>query len=182
MLMWRSDDRLDVVHPHVVRPLGLSPFGQRVKFTSADQAASLLSSFWRAETRPLRRMLAGISGTIEVSRLTDREVIAQLARALVSERLHAYRYRDSPSMRIPDPLEELAPTVAPAKQLTWVEIRLVDDDGHAVPNERYILHLPDGTELPGRLDEKGRAFVDQIPSGQCKVCFPDLDATEWQAV
>jgi hypothetical protein len=63
---------------------------------------------------------------------------------------------------------------------TWVEIRLVDRAGKPVPNKKYSLQLPDGSERHGSLDESGRARVDQIDPGTCLVSFPEIHAGEWQ--
>ena len=63
----------------------------------------------------------------------------------------------------------------------WIEIELVDEQGKPVPGERYKITLPDGTTLAeGTLDEKGRARVDGIDPGTCKVTFPNLDAPSWK--
>ena len=63
----------------------------------------------------------------------------------------------------------------------WIEIELIDDHGKPVPGERYKITLPDGTTLAeGTLDEKGRARVDGIDPGTCKVTFPNLDAPSWK--
>jgi type VI secretion system secreted protein VgrG len=67
------------------------------------------------------------------------------------------------------------------KKRHWIEIELIDDQGKPVPGERYRITLPDGTTLAeGTLDAKGRARVDGIDPGTCKVTFPDLDAPTWK--
>ena len=49
------------------------------------------------------------------------------------------------------------------------------------PGEPYSITLPDGsTVADGTLDEKGRARVDNIDPGTCKVTFPNLDEEAWQ--
>ncbi len=74
------------------------------------------------------------------------------------------------------------PNSEEAKQKkSWIEIELVDEDKKPVPGERYRITLPDGTTLAeGTLDEKGRARVDGIDPGTCKVTFPDLDKDAWE--
>jgi type VI secretion system secreted protein VgrG len=63
----------------------------------------------------------------------------------------------------------------------WIEIELIDERGKPVPGEHYRITLPDGTTLAeGRLDDKGRARVDGIDPGMCKVTFPELDRTTWR--
>jgi type VI secretion system secreted protein VgrG len=63
---------------------------------------------------------------------------------------------------------------------SWIEIELVDEDGIAVPGEEYLVTLPDGqTVASGTLDEKGRARVESIDPGNCKITFPKLDGRSW---
>jgi type VI secretion system secreted protein VgrG len=67
------------------------------------------------------------------------------------------------------------------KKPHWIEIELIDQQGKPVPGEHYRITLPDGTTLAeGRLDDKGRARVDGIDPGTCKVTFPELDRTTWR--
>jgi type VI secretion system secreted protein VgrG len=49
-----------------------------------------------------------------------------------------------------------------------------------VPGEEYQVTLPDGTTVAsGTLDEKGKARVEGIDSGNCKVTFPNQDKSAW---
>ncbi|UVW28003.1 type VI secretion system Vgr family protein [Massilia sp. H6] len=57
--------------------------------------------------------------------------------------------------------------------LTWVEFKLVNESG-PIPNESYVLTDPGGTQHTGNVDDQGRARIDQIPAGQCKIEFPNL--------
>jgi hypothetical protein len=62
---------------------------------------------------------------------------------------------------------------------TWIEIVLVDDKKRPIPFEEFILFLPNGTPQPGRLDKEGKARVEGLDPGTCRVVFPRMDATEW---
>ena len=63
----------------------------------------------------------------------------------------------------------------------WIEIELRDEDGKPVPGQAYQVTLPDGsTVASGTLDEKGKARVEGIDQGSCKVTFPDLDKDAWK--
>ncbi len=63
---------------------------------------------------------------------------------------------------------------------TWVEIELLDKQGQPVPNEPYRIELPDGTASEGSTDDRGRARVDGIDPGNCKISFPSLDQSSWR--
>jgi hypothetical protein len=47
-----------------------------------------------------------------------------------------------------------------------------EDDGSALPGQRYLVRLDDGTEISGATDEDGKAELE-LPSGG-KVFFPEL--------
>ena len=68
----------------------------------------------------------------------------------------------------------------PSKPPHWIEIELLDDDGNPVPGEQYQITLPDGSVTSGTLDSKGKARVDGIDPGTCKVTFPKLDQSVWK--
>jgi hypothetical protein len=58
-------------------------------------------------------------------------------------------------------------------------IELIDDAGNPVPNENYIVVVPEGVKKTGRLDAKGRAYIGDIDPGSCDISFPDIDGREW---
>jgi hypothetical protein len=55
----------------------------------------------------------------------------------------------------------------------FIEIRLHDKNGAPVANERYILHLPDGSKRQGRLDGAGYACEKDVPPGKFRIEYPD---------
>jgi type VI secretion system secreted protein VgrG len=64
---------------------------------------------------------------------------------------------------------------------SWVEIKIVDEDGDPVVGERYRVTLPDGETLAeGTTDEKGYAKVTNIDPGSCKITFPRIDGRAWK--
>jgi hypothetical protein len=56
----------------------------------------------------------------------------------------------------------------------YVEIYLKNPGGEPIADEDYILTLPDGTEIEGKVDSKGYAKVEGIPPGKVSVRFPNL--------
>lgn len=64
----------------------------------------------------------------------------------------------------------------------WIEIELVGEDGQPIPNEKYKVLLPDGSEKEGNLDQDGWARVESSPTGDCKITFPELDEEAWKYI
>jgi len=62
-----------------------------------------------------------------------------------------------------------------ATKKSWIEIKLLDEDGQPVPGEPYSIKLPDGSVVDGTLDGNGFARVDGIDPGSAEVSFPELD-------
>ncbi len=55
----------------------------------------------------------------------------------------------------------------------YIEISLCGADGNPKADEKYVLHLPDGSKKEGRLDARGKAREEKIPPGHVRVEFPD---------
>ncbi|MCP4550266.1 MAG: hypothetical protein GY835_27720 [bacterium] len=55
-----------------------------------------------------------------------------------------------------------------------IEIALRDAGGVPKADERYVVHLPDGSTRDGSLDAEGRAIEQGIPPGHVKIEFPDM--------
>jgi hypothetical protein len=56
----------------------------------------------------------------------------------------------------------------------WLELVLLTDDDEPVPGESYSVTLSDGSVQSGKLNGKGRARLEGLPSGTCTVSFPDI--------
>ncbi|MFN3322424.1 MAG: type VI secretion system Vgr family protein [Bryobacteraceae bacterium] len=65
---------------------------------------------------------------------------------------------------------------------SFIEIKLVGEDGKPIPGEPYRITLPDGKVADGTLDENGYAKVENIDPGSCKITFPNLDKDAWEAL
>lgn len=81
------------------------------------------------------------------------------------------------------PLRRRATTTSPPpdnrKEKTWIEIRLVDQDGNPVSGGKYKLKITDGSVREGSLDDDGRVKVSGIDPGTCTLWFPEFDGREW---
>lgn len=86
------------------------------------------------------------------------------------------KYGSTPVKPFKSPTEE----EAEEKELSWIEIELIDEEGEPVPGEKYKIILSDDTVIEGTLDGEGFARHDGIPKGNCKVTFPELDKDAWE--
>lgn len=71
--------------------------------------------------------------------------------------------------------------VSPYKK-SWIQIKLVDQDGNPVAGEEFSIQLPDGSPVDGYLDGNGFFQITGIDPGTCQVTFPNLDAPDWDHV
>ena len=65
------------------------------------------------------------------------------------------------------------------EETSFIEIKLVDEEGNPVPGEKYEVLLPDGTIAKGTLSNIGVAKIDNFKPGDCKVSFPNLCKDAW---
>jgi hypothetical protein len=93
----------------------------------------------------------------------------------------ARRYTAPKSSEVVTP-SQLARLIREKEQTEhWIEIELVLPDGKAVVGERFRIVAPDGREINGVTDSRGRARVDGIfAEGACAISFPDLYDEEWR--
>jgi hypothetical protein len=76
---------------------------------------------------------------------------------------------------VPREQETSATAEETASELTWIQIRLLDEIGDPMSGAAYKIKLPNGAEISGTLDAAGEARHDGIEPGRCEVSFPDLD-------
>lgn len=60
----------------------------------------------------------------------------------------------------------------------WVGIVLKDRLGNPIPGQAYHVVLPNGDIVEGTLDDQGKAKIEHIDPGECKVTFPGLADAE----
>jgi len=59
-------------------------------------------------------------------------------------------------------------------ELTWIQVRLLNEGGDPMSGAAYRIALPGGGERKGKLDVRGEAREEGIERGSCSVSFPDL--------
>jgi hypothetical protein len=131
----------------------------------------------------IRGFLAAAAPWLPLRSLGDGEVVDELARLLVRGSVRAalgarpaFYGTDARILEGPD--SALGPASAPAPELHWFEVVLLDEDGEPVAGEPFQVRLADGRVVRGQLDAAGRARWDDIASaGSCTISFPDLDAS-----
>jgi hypothetical protein len=55
----------------------------------------------------------------------------------------------------------------------WIRVTVVDDFGQPAVSAEYVLHLPDGSQRQGTLDEAGALYATDLPPGPVRVECPD---------
>jgi hypothetical protein len=67
---------------------------------------------------------------------------------------------------------------SPSEETRSLRVELHDEDGRPVAGERYRVSLPNGQVIEGALNSEGYAILEDVPKGDCKVHFPNLDHSE----
>ncbi len=162
------------------------------RFNGVDSARTFLRRFVD-EPRNLEAMREALGR--ESGPATDDEIVERLAERLVRPDLRVVTCAShfTPALEIAveaaagtspqqtTPLEDEQAAQAEkeeepaAEEEHWLEIELVDDEGNPVPGELYVVELPDGSTVSGRLDGNGFARLEGIDPGTAKVSFPELD-------
>ncbi len=106
-----------------------------------------------------------------------------LESALTGGVVRAYRRRRLDAVRPPQPVDEMPIASAPApspRDVSWIEIELVDMADQPVGGERYELTLPDGSVVRGTSTVEGVVRIPSDDEGDCALCFVDLDGEAWE--
>ncbi|GEM_PF-3519252 len=160
--------------------------GDRQLFNSVD---AVLRFFHNCHefSHTLRSVLSSDCHVINVYSYQDYQVLQEIARRVYHGELEIVKLAERPrgirSRNIDWP--QFKPIkykpLLSRQKLTWIEIELVDEENHPIPNEEYKIILPNGNEVEGTLDENGLARVDGIEEvGNCQVTFPKLDKAMWE--
>ncbi|MFH1197540.1 MAG: hypothetical protein V1720_17710 [bacterium] len=60
----------------------------------------------------------------------------------------------------------------------WLRIELLDYAGNPIPNAEYVLHMPDGSDKEGTLDDEGKAIEENLPPGRIDVEFRNVQNSQ----
>lgn len=60
----------------------------------------------------------------------------------------------------------------------WIEFELKDEEGNALAKAEYVLHLPDGSERKGTVDESGHGREEDVPPGNISIEVTEAEAED----
>jgi hypothetical protein len=139
-----------------------------------------------ANVARLRAFLAASGWGMPAGTSADEAVLERVAHLLAEGRVmwHERRADVDASWLRPEggSASESALDEARKEELTWISIELIGENDEPIPSEPYRIELPDGTTRSGRLDAQGRARIDGLDPGSCRITFPDLDEAAWVPV
>jgi hypothetical protein len=157
---------------------GATPVGRLVAFPDRGSAERYMQAYLRDPSAivALRSMLADELRTGSVSRLTDADVIEQVALRLASRRLlltQDLTERVAPSGMAAPAREEPPPPGNKKEEEHELILILEDKKGKRLPRQRYVVAFPSGEKYSGRLGADGQARLVNVPPGNPRVFFPD---------
>lgn len=148
------------------------------------EAARVVAEIERSPSaEQVLRGLVFVAGALDASRLEGEGLRQALVELLVQGWIAVEREapaRESGQQGRVAAEQEAEDRDAPLVSTEWIGIELVDARGEAVPWEPYILELPDGRQLRGKLGADGKALVRGIPGGNCRITFPKRGARLWE--
>lgn len=176
------------------------------EFRDAAQAREFLRPLF---VSPGNRLAARNAAGPGAQRLTDDELLEQLAQKMVNEGLQVVACAESYLAAIQGTFTATSASASPGAAATqqetaattplqdeeaakaeqappppeekhFIEIELVDDEGKPVANERWFVELPDGSTKSGSTNANGYARIDGVDPGTAKVSFPDMDKASYE--
>lgn len=131
----------------------------------------------------LLEIAEALSGGFASHRSGIEEALAIVKQGFADGRLKAFAQKHVGGGKGPAEIDP--PDIEPPKEdkKTFVAVQLLSDEPEPkpVPFKRYRIVLPDESVREGQLDQFGRAVINDIDPGTCKVSFPDFDAADWKA-
>lgn len=155
------------------------PAGDRLEFPDLRAARAFLApiaadAFQLPELRRIAADLAPGAPLREVD-----EVTARVAAALVDRRVALHRVETSflsaDPYTPPERKDGAGEGDEVAAELEWIEVRLLDEDGVGIANQKCVVVAPDAERHNAYTDSLGTTRINAIPRGACKVLYPELD-------
>ncbi|MEO7095360.1 MAG: hypothetical protein ABI175_19040 [Polyangiales bacterium] len=166
--------KVDLAHVRSARRLGAP---EASFFVATLPSTTLgLDRLLRADLLSVVSAMDGLTGAAE--HLPTEQLKARVADGLARDRLVAFR---TASPTVVESLMKVEPLGPSEDDRTWIEIELVDQDKEPIANERYLIETSDGRKIEGTTNASGKAREEGIKPGDCKVSFPDLEASSWKA-
>jgi hypothetical protein len=146
-----------------------------IEVTSHDRAVRLLTPYTLTShgLHQLRTVVAEEGTTFDPFRLTDDQIIDEVAGRIVDQRVRIARDLRADELWFIAPEQPEEPPAQPAppprtRKLTWIELQFFDDrTGRPVNNLRVVLRTPDGNESFQTTDGDGLIRVDPVDPGSC---------------
>jgi uncharacterized protein (DUF2345 family) len=93
-------------------------------------------------------------------------------------------YSGGETLAAAEPIPEVAeyefePAEDEEEETTWIDLKLVDEEGNPCAGEEYRIVDSKSKEHTGSLDANGEAHVI-VPVGKCDITYPKLDSNSWQ--
>jgi hypothetical protein len=138
----------------------------------------------KGNVRRLRRLVG--ERVHEVGRLSDAEVLDRVARWLTMGFLEADReptllWDGSLAGFEEEAFDPYKDALGP-RELTWIEIMVLDEAGDPVQQLLYEVLDPDGNVHTGRTNARGLARIAEMSKGLCSIRFPEKDRDAWEVI
>jgi len=165
--------------------------GTKVPKATAVELRRMLRATWMravgaARPESKQRLFAIVFGGGEMTEKDEGDLLVLVAQIMAADKLRAERIvvptGGTGRRPAPPPPEKVAPVMssAPRTKLTWITIKLVDEDKHPIPSQRYELKLPDKSVRKGAVDDpEAEATERGIDPGTCTVKFPEAGDDAW---
>jgi hypothetical protein len=84
-----------------------------------------------------------------------------------------------PSATAPDPPAGPSVLSITPDDSNWVLIQVVGEDGTPLIGEPFSLRLPNGQQVSGRLDRRGKVRAEGVGEGEVMFSLPERDHEGW---
>ena len=151
--------------------------GQRYHVVPADEARAILDKL--AATTVSRAEKAALQEAIPMLPTRAFTAPSKLLLLRVTPQRYSPSASSEPAMT-PSQIARSQIARSPVSERHWIEVKLVDEHSKGISGIDYVIITPDNQQHSGVTGEDGIARLEDIPPGQCKVSFPELDKADWR--